>query len=457
MVSLGTLTLLAALAAPPSAQPVLLDFSATWCAPCRTMEPTIARLKRDGYQVRPVDIEREPELASRYGVRQIPCFVMVADGRETDRVVGPTSYARLQQMFLAAQPPAGVKVLEETDHRDRDLGATPVQRALAATVRLTVEDPQTISYGTGTIIDTHGDEALVLTCGHIFRESQGKARVRVDIFAADGQPVTVDGRLLEYDLKRDVAFLTIRPGRPVTAVKVADATCQPRVKDRVFSIGCDRGVQPRVEESHISALDRFLGPRNIEVAGQPVTGRSGGGLFASDGRLIGVCNARDKEYNEGMYAALSEIQNMLTTMGLAEVFEKSNPPLLADNPAPPRPVPPRQAAPRGGAVPFPEMRSAEPSPSTGRLTREEHALVEALQRHGDNAEVLCIVRSRNEPPSRSELIVLQNPSPNFLSQLSREFVNQRYSSRQTTSQEFSKSGQPYPPASAGWHVRGNTN
>ena len=231
MVSLGTLTMLAALAAAPSDQPVLLDFTATWCTPCRMMEKTVERLEREGYQVQKVDIDLQPQVAAQYGVRQIPCFVMVSGGREVDRVVGPTTFARLQRMFLVAsdamrpivaqtehqrrdgngwpgdvaeQPlgprtsaPAGQSLvsrqprhdsvpsvegrqLEETNLRSR--GASPIDRALAATVRITVEDQNHNSYGTGSIIDTHGEEVLILTCGHIFRASQGRGQIQVDLF-----------------------------------------------------------------------------------------------------------------------------------------------------------------------------------------------------------------------------------------------------------------------------------
>ena len=56
-----------------------------------------------------------------------------------------------------------------------------------------------------------------------------------------------------------------------------------------------------------------------------------------------------------------------------------------------------------------------------------------LKRHGKDAEIICIVRSRNEPPSKSELIVLEHPSAGFLSHLSREFVTQQNDARRTTS------------------------
>ena len=49
-------------------------------------------------------------------------------------------------------------------------------RAMAATVKLQVEDPEGISYATGTVIHTHKNESLVMTCGHVFRDSEGNGR-----------------------------------------------------------------------------------------------------------------------------------------------------------------------------------------------------------------------------------------------------------------------------------------
>jgi len=49
--------------------------------------------------VRRVNVDENRELAARYGVESIPCFVMLEHGREVDRVVGPTSVARLKLMY----------------------------------------------------------------------------------------------------------------------------------------------------------------------------------------------------------------------------------------------------------------------------------------------------------------------------------------------------------------------
>jgi len=65
---------------------VLLDFTAEWCRSCREMDSTVDRLKSHGYPVRQVDYDRERATATALGVKSLPTFVMLVDGREVDRV-----------------------------------------------------------------------------------------------------------------------------------------------------------------------------------------------------------------------------------------------------------------------------------------------------------------------------------------------------------------------------------
>jgi S1-C subfamily serine protease len=129
-------------------------------------------------------------------------------------------------------------------------------------VRLKVEDGRGFGYGTGTIIDTHENEALVVTCGHLFRESQGQGKIAADVFAG-GSLQTVEGELLEYDLDHDIALVSLRVPFAVQAAIVGPPGCTVRPGDRVFSVGCDKGQDPTVRRSHITAVNKYVGRPTI--------------------------------------------------------------------------------------------------------------------------------------------------------------------------------------------------
>ena len=92
---------IAALAAVLSAsgETALLEFHAPWCAPCRSMEGTIAELQRAGYPIRKVNIEQDRSLAKQFNVHSVPCFVLVVDGREAGRLNGVVRHDELEAMF----------------------------------------------------------------------------------------------------------------------------------------------------------------------------------------------------------------------------------------------------------------------------------------------------------------------------------------------------------------------
>lgn len=74
-----------------SRMPVLLDFWATWCGPCRMMSPVIddiAESMNTSIKVGKINIDECPELAQKYDVMSIPTFVILKNGKETGRTVG---------------------------------------------------------------------------------------------------------------------------------------------------------------------------------------------------------------------------------------------------------------------------------------------------------------------------------------------------------------------------------
>ena len=95
----------AALALSGVGQTVMLDFYSDSCGPCRAMAPTVDALIAKGYPVQRINRDKNPELAAKFGAQRIPCFVMIVDGQEVDRVVGGTTYSRLERMCKIQAPP----------------------------------------------------------------------------------------------------------------------------------------------------------------------------------------------------------------------------------------------------------------------------------------------------------------------------------------------------------------
>lgn len=71
-------------------QPVMVDFWAEWCGPCRMLSPVIEELENELPNVRigKVNVDEEPELASRFGVMSIPTVIVFKNGEEERRSVG---------------------------------------------------------------------------------------------------------------------------------------------------------------------------------------------------------------------------------------------------------------------------------------------------------------------------------------------------------------------------------
>jgi S1-C subfamily serine protease len=521
-------------AAIPAPQDATLIFvTSPGCGFCQQVAPLVKEIAEMGYSVETVDASQRPDLVrDQLKVSMFPTFLMLSHDRIIDRVVGGgnpiTLKARIlymferavelqrkngeiiQASFVTPSPvtSSSVTPISVTSSATSGNPATPILttglkteskfdlKTVPKTVENTAKNPVTIStwitssvklrvdadnthsWGTGTIIDTRKGEALILTCGHIFRDSQGKGKIEVHLFGQNST-VRVFGRCLHYDLEIDLALVIIVPPCPVRAIPIAPQQYQILPKQRVLSVGCDGGANPTVREHYVMSTDRVGTPREnmlpfhyIQVYGAPVSGRSGGGLFTEDGYLIGVCNTADPVQNDGHFVPPQMIRHVLQSMQLSEIYE--HPSLTDHSPVPATTVTIKQAAENFATINTPTVNPATPNPAlanpvtqleplkleplkleplkieplkteplrtemlkaepfktsvqqipvtmeseTGQEMDEKQraTLDEIKRRQQDGDEVILIVRSRRNPEIPSDVIILSGTSDQFLDAL----------------------------------------
>ena len=290
---------------------------------------------------------------------------------------------------------------------------------MTVSVRIAVDEQGSRAYGSGTIISSTPRETLVLSCANIFRHKSPQGSIYIDYFNRPwrGRYIT---ELIACDSESDVSLLRFFPKDRLPHVTIAPLDFPLSRGMTLTSAGCSEGASITLESCSITAINRYLGPSNIECDNLPDQGRSGGGLFTSQGYVIGVCTAADTSEKKRLYSGLKTVQTLLDRHQLSSIYQ------------PPQPN-------RQESSLFSKMDSKEKTinriPDKELFQTDMPPLPNFLD-HNGTAEVICVIRSLRRKDEKPHIVILDQASRSFLRQLAHE--QERKKQRNFTSLQRSR-------------------
>ncbi len=348
-------------AIPPPADgpgfPVLLEFYESRSAIGRRWHGEITGLAQAGYPIKSVPVAAyDEELPLRYAIRALPTYILVdgagaeiaRHGHDSGRLDAP-ELARFYNEHRPKIVDPSKAASNTAEQPEPDLTAEILAKPWETPARIKLHhSSQDWGFGSGTIIDSDEQQAVILTCAHIFKlkgqrqpaPNEFRIPITVDLF--DGRLAgpnhsmvgclekDIAAHVVDYDFDDNVALIRIRPGRKLPASKVVPDDWKPKAGMKMYAVGCSHGNDATAWDTKI--LDPLVTMRTaqtnremfeIACTNPPMEGRSGGGLFTIDGYLAGVCNLADPNEKFGFYAAPVAIHRILDRNGMSAVFGKN--------------------------------------------------------------------------------------------------------------------------------------
>jgi thioredoxin 1 len=183
--------------------PVLVEFSAEWCGPCKTIAPELRALAdelKDKARVVTIDVDKSPMIARELGVQSVPTFVVFHQGRPVGGKVGALRRAQLREMMEPFLPRSAgaVKPVELAQLLQRQQ-AVPVDTREAAVFRR-AHLPGAVSMPIDEIETRLAELHMLPAAPVLYCRSGDKTKELAEKFANDGMPVAfLEGGLLGWE------------------------------------------------------------------------------------------------------------------------------------------------------------------------------------------------------------------------------------------------------------------
>lgn len=245
--------------------PVLVDFWAPWCGPCRTLGPMLERLEAEAdgqWKLAKVNVDENQELAAHFGVRSIPHVVAIADGQAVDQFTGVLPESGLREFLARLAPGQGRSPLDDAMELaaagNRDGAETLFADAIAADPES--DAPRLAYIGfllDGNAIDRARTEFAALSPRAEQEDGYGALRTRIEAMEnAAGLP---DAATLAGRIEADPRDLAAR--MDLARLMIAQQQYEPALEQLLAIVRTDRGFEEDIGRRTMLSVFEMLADR----------------------------------------------------------------------------------------------------------------------------------------------------------------------------------------------------